>query len=107
MAEYIDLRIENDDLKLDAGGNPVLLDGRASIAQDIMHMIRESGLLVAIIANRDARQRRTNIVKITIAVDDDRRIVPGSTVVEEANPGEYWLMAQTVSYGEISLKLEA
>lgn len=107
MADYIDLRISDDDLTLDAGGNPVTLDGRASIAQDIKHMIRESGLLVEIIANRDARKRATNIVKITIAVDDDERIVPGTTRVEEASPGEYWLTAQTVKYGSIGLQLEA
>lgn len=107
MAEYIDLRITKDDLTLDAGGNPVLLDGRASIAQDLMHMIRESGLLVEIIANRDARKRRANIVKITIAVDDDERIVPGTAVIEESSPGEYWLTARTVKYGDLSLQLEA
>ncbi|MBU1040280.1 MAG: DUF2590 family protein [Proteobacteria bacterium] len=107
MADYIDLRITKDDLTLDAGGNPVLLDGRASIAQDIMHMIRESGLLVEIIANRDARKRRANIVKITIAVDDDERIVPGTAVIKESSPGEYWLTARTVKYGDMSLQLEA
>lgn len=107
MADYIDLRISRDDLTLDAGGNPVLLDGRASIAQDIMHMIRESGLLVEIIANRDARKRRANIVKITIAVDDDERIVPGSAAIEESSPGEYWLTAKTAKYGDLKLKLEA
>lgn len=107
MADYIDLRITEDDLTLDAGGNPVLLDGRASIAQDVMHMIRESGLLVEIIANRDARKRSSNIVRITIAVDNDERIVPGTTVIRESTPGEYWLTAQTVRYGALSLKLEA
>lgn len=107
MADYIDLHIEKDDLKLDAGGNPVLLDGRASIAQDIMHMIRESGLLVGIIANRDARARKTSLVRITMAVDDDSRIVPGTTVISESRPGEYWLTARTVKYGELSLQLEA
>jgi len=107
MPKYSDLRITDNDLTLDAGGNPVLLDGRASIAQDIMHMIRESGLLVEIIANRDARKRQTNLVKITIAVDDDERIVPGTAVIDESAPGEYWLTAQTVEYGELSLALEA
>ena len=107
MADYIDLRITKDDLTLDAGGNPVLLDGRASIAQDIMHMIRESGLLVEIIANRDARKRRANIVKITIAVDDDERIVPGTAVITESAPGTYWLTARTVKYGDMSLQLES
>ncbi|BFR48727.1 DUF2590 family protein [Nitratidesulfovibrio sp. HK-II] len=107
MAEYIDLRISKDDVTLDAGGQPVLLDGRASIAQDIQHMIRESGLLVDIIANRDARARRTNLVRITMAVDDDERIVPGTTVISESALGEYWLTATTVKYGSISLQLGA
>lgn len=107
MAEYIDLRISRDDVTLDAGGQPVLLDGRASIAQDIQHMIRESGLLVDIIANRDARARRTNLVRITMAVDDDERIVPGTTVISESALGEYWLTATTVKYGSISLQLGA
>ncbi|MDR3044356.1 MAG: DUF2590 family protein [Desulfovibrio sp.] len=107
MAEYIDLRISKDDLTLDAGGQPVLLDGRASIAQDIQHMIRESGLLVDIIANRDARARSTNLVRITMAVDDDERIVPGTTVIRESALGEYWLTATTVKYGSISLQLGA
>lgn len=107
MADYIDLRITDDDLTLDAGGNPVLLDGRASIAQDIQHMIRESGLLVDIIANRDARARRTNLVRITMAVDDDERIVPGTAEISESAPGEYWLTATTVKYGSLALQLEA
>lgn len=107
MPEYIDLRITDDDLTLDAGGNPVLLDGRAAIAQDIAHMIRESGLLVELVANRDARKRQTNLVRVTIAVDDDERIVPGSAEIRASAPGEYWLTAQTVAYGAISLKLEA
>jgi hypothetical protein len=107
MAEYIDLRISKDDVTLDAGGQPVLLDGRASIAQDIQHMIRESGLLVDIIANRDARARSTNLVRITMAVDDDERIVPGTTVISESALGEYWLTATTVKYGSISLQLGA
>jgi hypothetical protein len=106
VAEYIDLLIEQDDLTLDAGGNPKLVDGRASIAQDIKHMIRESGLLVDIIANRDALTRRTNIIRITMAVDDDERIVPGTAEVEESAPGEYWLTATTVKYGNIALQLE-
>ncbi|GEB79369.1 hypothetical protein DDE01_07840 [Desulfovibrio desulfuricans] len=46
-------------------------------------------------------------MRITIAVDDDRRIVSGSTVVEEARLGEYCFTARTVDYGEITLKLEA
>ncbi len=107
MAEYIDLLISDDDVTLDAGGIPVQVWDRPSIAQDIMHMIRESGLLVEIIAERDVRRRKTNIVRLTLMVDEDERIVPGSTVISESKPGEYQLTATTVKFGEISLSLSA
>ena len=46
MSEYIDLLIAGNDLVLDLSRQPLLIDDRASIAQDIAHMIRDSGLLV-------------------------------------------------------------
>ena len=54
MAEpkYRDLLITDDDITLDAGGYPVLVTERACIAQDIQHMIRESGLLVDLVGER-------------------------------------------------------
>ena len=45
-AKYIDLLISNDDLTPDAGGIPEKIADRASIAQDLVHMIRESGRCV-------------------------------------------------------------
>ena len=51
-AKYIDLLISNDDLTPDAGGIPEKIADRASIAQDLVHMIRESGLLTEMLANR-------------------------------------------------------
>ena len=102
---YIDLLISNNDVTLDAGGLPVLVNNRASIAQDIQHMIRESGLLVGIVAERDAMSRRRAIIEITILVDDDVRIVPGTTIIEETSPGEYWLTADTVDFGKLNFVL--
>ena len=72
---YWDLRIVDDDIALDVGRQPLKLADRASIAQDIAHMIRERGYLTAMIAERDIRKRRYHMVLITIAVDDDTRIV--------------------------------
>ncbi|MGV2841154.1 DUF2590 family protein, partial [Vibrio cyclitrophicus] len=48
MANFIyqDLLIENGDVVLDAGRNPVLIRDRAVIAQDIKHAIIESNLAV-------------------------------------------------------------
>ena len=99
--KYIDLLISNDDLTPDAGGIPEKIADRASIAQDLVHMIRESGLLTEMLANRDAGARRLNMIKVTLAVDDDERIVP------ETSLGTYLLTAETVDYGPLSMTLEA
>ena len=91
--KYIDLLISNDDLTPDAGGIPEKIADRASIAQDLVHMIRESGLLTEMLANRDAGARRLNMIKVTLAVDDDERIVPGTAEITETSLGAYLLTA--------------
>lgn len=103
---YLDLHIVNDDITPDAGGLPLKISERASIAQDIVHMIRECGYLTAMLAERDPRRRRELMVKITIDVDDDQRIRPGTARIEESQPGQLWLTATTVDYGDIGLSLE-
>ena len=102
-AKYIDLLISNDDLTPDAGGIPEKIADRASI----VHMIRESGLLTEMLANRDAGARRLNMIKVTLAVDDDERIVPGTAEITETSLGTYLLTAETVDYGPLSMTLEA
>ena len=59
------------------------------------------------LANRDAGARRLNMIKVTLAVDDDERIVPGTAEITETNLGTYLLTAETVDYGPLSLTLEA
>ena len=106
MATYQDLLIQDDDLALDAAGYPLPVTDRACIAQDIMHMIRESGLLVELVGERDAKKRKTNIVRLTLAVDGDYRVRPGTSRVEEVwtsrNRVEFWLTAETLEFGKIS-----
>lgn len=105
--DYIDLLITDNDITLDPAGVPVMTQDRDSIAQDLAHMIRDSGLLVEIIANRDAQKRQTNMVRITLLVDGDTRIVPGSARISESRPGTYWLTAKTVKYGDIGFEMGA
>ncbi|EGU38070.1 DUF2590 family protein, partial [Vibrio splendidus] len=54
MVEYVyqDILIENGDVVLDAGRNPVLIQDRAVIAQDIKHAIIESNVAIHLIAER-------------------------------------------------------
>lgn len=109
--KYIDILITDGDIALDAGGQPLLVYDRPCIAQDILHMILESGLLVELVGERDPRNRKTNIVKITLMVDQDYRIKPGTARIEEhwadRNTVEYWLTAETLEFGKISFLLTA
>ena len=109
MEEYRDLLITEDDLTPDAGGIPEMVTGRASIAQDIVHMIRESGLLTENVG--ELRPHEAEILphkkSVSPVDDDDERIIPGTTEISESEPGVYWLTAQTELYGALSLALEA
>lgn len=104
--KYTDLLITHDDLTPDAGGIPRKIADRASIAQDLVHMIRESGLLTEMLANRDAGTRRLGMIKVTLAVDEDERIVPGTAEITETKLGTYLLTAETVDYGPILASFE-
>jgi len=103
--KYIDLLIQDGDLVLDVGGLPQYVDNRASIAQDILHMIMETGLLVELVANRDEMKKAENKVKIIIEVESDERIVPGSCEITEPSLGLFYLVADTVDFGPIQLDL--
>lgn len=107
MADYVDLLITNDDLTVDPALEPMLTDNRDSIAQDLIHAIRESGLLVEIIGERDAVRRKTKMLEVSLLVDRDVRIIPGTTEFEEGRAGEFLLTAQTAKYGDINVRIEA
>lgn len=102
---YRDILITDDDITPDAGGQPVLVTGRACIAQDIMHMIRESALLVELIGERDVMKRKTNLVRLTLMIDQDYRIKPGTARIQEIWTTrarvEFWATAETLRYGKI------
>ncbi len=106
MAEYTDLLITDDDVVLDAGNNPVLIYDRDVIAQDLVHMIRENGYLPPLIANRNRDFIERTKVIITMAVDNDYRIVPGSAEIEEPEPGLFYLTAETIKFGPVGFSLE-
>ena len=107
MAKYLDLQITDDDLTLDAGQNPVMVNDRDVIAQDLVHMIRESGYLPPLVGNRNRDIIERTKVEITLAVDNDKRIVPGSAYIEEPQDGKFYLIADTIEFGPVYLNLEA
>lgn len=105
MSEYIDLLIEDNDLVLDPSRQPLLIADRASIAQDIAHMIRDSGLLVTLVAERDRLKQRDCIQQLELLVEDDARLVPGTVEIIQLEPGQYLVTATTLEFGVIEVAL--
>ncbi|WP_339436471.1 DUF2590 family protein [Pseudomonas sp. EL_65y_Pfl1_R32] len=105
MSEYIDLLIASNDLVLDPSRQPLLIDDRASIAQDIAHMIRDSGLLVTLVAERDRLKQRDCIQQLELLVESDERLVPGTAQITQLQPGHYLVTATTLKFGDIEVDL--
>ena len=108
MSDYIDLLIAHNDLILDSSQQPLLVVDRASIAQDIAHMIRDSGLLVTLVAERDRLKRRDCIQQMELLIEADVRLVPGTARIiqpDPAKPGEYLVTATTMKFGNIKVSL--
>ena len=100
-AQYWDLRVVNDALALDVAGNPLLVEDKDCIAQDLEHMIRESGILVDLVANRSESVKNIKLQELIGRVEDDTRIVPGSVFIEEPHLGTFYLIAETVDFGQL------
>lgn len=105
MSLYIDLLIAGNDLVLDPSRQPLLVDDRASIAQDIAHMIRESGLLVTLVAERDRFRQRDCIQQLELLTEADERLVPGTVQIIEQASGTYLVTALTVEFGTVEVTL--
>ena len=105
MSEYIDLLIQDNDLVLDLSRQPQLIDDRASIAQDIAHMIRDSGLLVTLVAERDRLKQRDCIQQLELRVESDERLVPGTALITQLEPGQFLVTATTLKFGTIEVAL--
>ncbi|MBH3373115.1 DUF2590 family protein [Pseudomonas juntendi] len=103
MGFYIDLRITNNDLTLDPSNQPLLIEDRASIAQDIGHMIRESGLLKALVAERSRLLQADCIQQLELLVETDDRLVPGTVQFILQEPGKYLVTATTVAFGTVEV----
>ena len=101
--KYFDLLITNDDLTLDSGNVPILCNNRISIAQDIKHALRESGLVTALIAERSRILRRDIILQMIFLIEDDERLVPGTIFVTEESLNRLFIAAETYDFGSIEL----
>lgn len=103
MAEklYLDLLITGEDITLDSGNQPVICDNRISIAQDIKHAILESGLATLLIAERSRVLRHDIILQMTLLVEADERLVPGTVSILEESQRRLLLSAETYEFGHL------
>lgn len=103
--QHFDLLVTGDDIHFDGVDTFETTDGRPSIAQDVVHAIRESMLLNGLVAQRDLLQRKSIYVQIESLVEEDTRIIPGSASVSESNLELVWVQAQTYDYQGIAFHL--
>jgi len=103
MSEYVDLLIASNDLVLDPSHQPLLIDDQACIAQDIAHMIRDSGLLVTLVAERDPLRQRDCRQQMELLVEADERLVPGTVRIVPQAPGIFLITATTVKFGHVKV----
>lgn len=104
MADYVDILITNDDVTLDPGGEPQLIYDADCITQDIKHLIRDSGLFVEIIGQRDSSKVQINLQKLTLLIEEDERLVPGTVEITRTDTETFFVTATTYKYGQINLE---
>lgn len=105
--KYIDLLITDNDITLPAPevGQEAHISDRASIAQDIVHMIKESALLLDVIGQRSPEAVQLNLTRIEQMIEEDLRIVPGSASVMRTDAKTIFITANTIEYGHIRVTL--
>jgi hypothetical protein len=102
--DHVDILITDNDLTLDGVKEVVLIDGRRSIAQDLKHMIRETGYVVQMVGERSSDMRAHYMKLIEIEMEEDSRLVPGTAKVTETKLGELFATAITTEYGQTALR---
>lgn len=103
--KYQDLLIVDNDIVLDGIGAPLGISGRASIAQDIKHLIRESGLLVELIGERRRDKVALNLLRLETLVEADIRIIPGTAKIIRLDEETVLVRATTQDYGHLEFNL--
>ena len=68
-------------------------------------MIRESGLLVTLVAERDRFRQADCIQQLELLVETDVRLVPGTVRILEEGKGKYLVTAKTVEFGSVEVVL--
>ncbi|QHM72953.1 DUF2590 family protein [Mixta intestinalis] len=102
---YIDLLIADGDFTLDSGNEPRRCDNRDSIAQDIIHSILESGITARLIGERSPTMRGDVITQLTLLVESDERLIPGTIFITEESISRLYVTAETYDFGSITTEV--
>lgn len=104
--QWVDLLIEPNphqittephrDLVLDQGGMPAYIDGLACIAQDIQHMLMDTGLLLHLVGERSSLRWSVALQQIENEIEEDQRIIPGSVMIERVDEEQVRIEADTL-----------
>ncbi|MNP48510.1 hypothetical protein D3C76_1426360 [compost metagenome] len=68
-------------------------------------MIRDSGLLVMLVAERDRLRQRDCIQQLELLMESDERLVPGTAQIIVQAPGVFLVTAKTLKFGDIEVVL--
>lgn len=103
-AKYIDLLFTDDDLTLDPAGEPQLIYDRDCITQDIKHLVRDSGLMVELIGQRDNVAVQANTQELVLMIEEDERLVPGTVNITRTDSQTFFITATSYDFGDISIE---
>lgn len=107
MPDYVDILISDNDLTLGIDGEPDLIYDRDCIIQDIKHLIRESGLMVAIVGQRRVANIQKILGHLTLLIEGDTRLIPGTVLIKQTLHDEFCINAKTYKYGAITLQVNS
>ncbi|HFI6452982.1 TPA: DUF2590 family protein [Escherichia coli] len=102
---YIDLLITDSNFTLDSGNEPRRCNNRDSIAQDIIHSILESGITARLIGERSPTMRGDVITQLTLLIESDERLIPGTIVITEESISRLYVTAETYDFGSVNTEV--
>lgn len=107
LKKYSDLFIDKGALALESlpRPEPELINTRASIAQDVKHMLLESGLVTRLLAQRNAALRNDVYTAMELLIETDVRLVPGTIEIDAKNEARILITATTYEFGTINTEV--
>ncbi|WP_267880187.1 DUF2590 family protein [Shewanella marina] len=86
-------------------GAASLTDSRASIAQDVKHLLMESGLVSKLLAQRSLTLRSDVYTEMELLIETDTRLVPGSIELDTNHAELITITATTYEFGQLKTEV--